>query len=431
MLPPSARPPGPAHANPQKGPVGRLLAAIARGLEGTPGRLRLAAGAAIVAAIVAGLGSGFALQQRAAALDDAQDSAANLVLLQGVRTNLGQADADAANAFLRFGLEPAAQQQDYATSLRDASVDLAAAARGADAADAALLGQVNDKLTQYAGLVEAARANNRQGLPVGASYLTVASELLRGDILTTLDQVADHEQDRTDDALGRAGTAVVWLILAIVVGVGGLVAVQLWLARRSRRILNVPAAGATALLVVFLLVGGVLMAVAQTQANETRDDAYADVVSLGSARVSAFEAKSQEAVTLIKRGSGTPEDTEWREAYNEADNWLARSGSLELRDQLTAYRVEHDEIRALDNEGNWDGAVELATAQGEGSANAAFAAFADASRDQLAAAARDTDDGLAEAGGGLAPMAWVLILVGVLAAGGAWWGISLRLDEYR
>ena len=29
------------------------------------------------------------------------------------------------------------------------------------------------------------------------------------------------------------------------------------------------------------------------------------------------------------------------------------------------------------------------------------------------------------------PAAWLLLLAGLVAAGGAWWGISLRLDEYR
>jgi hypothetical protein len=434
---PGAAPPGVASAGAppaekEPGPIGRVVEAVQRGLEGTPGRLRLAAGVAIVAAIVAGLGGGFALWERSAALSEAQDSAANLVLLQGVRTNLAQADADAANAFLRYGLEPKAQQQSYAAAIQAASTDLTAAARGADATDAAVLGQVNDKLTTYVGLVEAARANNRQGLPIGASYLSVASSLLRDEILVQLGKVADHEGSRTDDAYDRASAAAIWLTLSAIVGVGALVAVQVWLAQRSRRVLNLPAAIATAGLVVTLLGAGLLMAVAQSQAEDVRDGAYSRAAALGQARVHAFDAKSEEALTLIKRGSGTPEDQAWTDSYNQADAAVRRAGSdSALLTPLQAYGDKHKAIRDLDNSGSWEKAVQAAVATDPASANAAFNQFAGASRDALAAAAAQTDDGLGEAKGGLALMAWVLVLVGLLAAGGAWWGISLRLDEYR
>ena len=431
---PGGAPPAAAPGAPPQGPVGRVVDALRQGLEGTPGHLRIAAGVAILAAIVAGFGGGFALWERSSALSEAQESAANLVLIQGVRTNLGQADADAANAFLTFGLEPQAQQQDYATSLAAASKDLTAAARGANADDAAVLGEVNDKLTTYAGYIESARANNREGWPVGANYLTVASELLRGErgILEQLSQVADHEQERVDDAYGRASLAVLWFALAAILGVGALVWVQVWLARRSRRILNLPAALASALLVVVLVGAAVLMGVAQSQAEDVRDGDYARAAALGEARVDAFDAKSEEAVTLIRRGSGTPEDKEWTEAYDASFGAIQASNPDDpLLDRLLAYSNLHQAIRALDMKGDWEGAVARARDQGPNSANAAFAAFASDSRTALQAAAAGTDDGLDEARGGLTPIAWLLLLAGLVAAGGAWWGISLRLDEYR
>jgi hypothetical protein len=435
ITPPAPGGVAPAAAVPaETGPVGRVVDAVRQGLQGTPGHLRVAAGVAILAAIVAGFGGGFALWERSSALSEAQESAANLVLIQGVRTNLAQADADASNAFLTFGLEPQAQQQDYARSLAAASKDLTAAARGADAADAAVLAEVNDKLTTYAGYIESARANNRQGLPVGANYLTVGSDLLRGKggILEQLSQVADHEQERVDDAHGRASLAVLWFALAAILGVGALVGVQVWLARRSRRILNLPAALASALLVVVLVGAALLMAVAQSQAEDVRNGDYARATALGEARVDAFDAKSEEAVTLIRRGSGTDADTEWTEAYNDSVAAIQRAGRDDpLLDRLLAYENLHKAIRTLDMDGNWEGAVDRAVDQGPNSANAAFAAFASDSRAALQTAAERADNGLDEARGGLLPTAWLLLLAGLLAAGGAWWGISLRLDEYR
>jgi hypothetical protein len=417
---------------PETSPIGRVVDAFRRGLEGTPGRLRLAAGVAILAAVIAGLGGAAALRDRAGALQEAQDSAANLALLQGVRTNLGQADADAANAFLRFGLEPQAQQRDYAASLQAASRAIAAAARGANDADAQVLGEVNDLLTVYAGDVEAARANNRQGFPVGASYLNEASDLMREQILAKLAGVAGNEERRTDAAYDRAAGASSWLWLSVVVGIGGLLAVQVWLAGRSRRVLNLPAVLATGALVVVLIGAASLMAVAQNQADDVREGSYARAAALGQTRVAAFSAKSQEALTLIARGSATEADEEWKTQYESAVSALRRAGNdSSLVTPLDQYRQAHEALNALDTDGRWDQAVAAATATGAQSANGAFGTFATGSATALDDAAKATRDGLDEARGGLLPLAFVTLLVGLLAAVGAWWGISLRLDEYR
>jgi hypothetical protein len=413
-------------------PIGRVVAALRRGLEGTPGRLRIAAGVAILAAVVAGLGGAAALRDRAAALQDAQDSAANLALLQGVRTNLGQADADAANAFLRFGLEPQAQQRDYAASLQAASKAITAAAHGADDADAKVLGEVNDLLTVYAGDVESARANNRQGFPVGASYLNEASDLMREQILPKLAGVASNEERRTDTAYDRADGASSWLAISVVVGIGGLLAVQVFLAGLSRRVLNLPAVLATGALIVVLIGAASLMAVAQNQADDVREGSYARAAALGQTRVAAFSAKSQEALTLIARGSATTEDQEWRTQYDSALSALRRAGNdADLVTPLEAYGQRHQELNGLDTDGQWDQAVAAATGTGDQTANASFGLFATRSAQALDDAANATRDGLDEARGGLLPLAFVVLLVGLLAAVGAWWGISLRLDEYR
>jgi hypothetical protein len=430
---PATAPPGPA----DPGPIGRVVVSVQRGLEGTPGKLRIAAGVAILAAIVAGLGGGAALRARAVALSDAQESAANLVLLQGVRTNLGQADADAANAFLRGGLEPQSQQRQYVSSLAAASRDLAAAARGANDKDATTLGVVNDELTTYAGLVESARANNRQGYPVGASYLDTASTLMGDKILAQLSAVATNEERRTGDAYDRAGRAAIWLVLTAVLGIGTLIAVQVWLARRSRRVVNLPAALATLLLFVVLVGAASIMAVAQGKANDIRSGSYARAASLGQARVKAFNAKSQEALTLVARGSATAADKEWKDSYNEAVNAVQRAGGdSTMLTPLKDYATAHTTLNDADVNGDWDRAVKLANTTREEApnlqtANKAFDDFADASGASLAAAARSTDEGLDGARSGLMPIGFLVVLAGLLAAGGVWWGISLRLDEYR
>ena len=95
------------------------------------------------------------------------------------------------------------------------------------------------------------------------------------------------------------------------------------------------------------------------------------------------------------------------------------------------YASVHEQIRKLDDAGNWDGAVQLATGTGSKSGNATFASFDTSSGEQLNSLGEDTASQLDQAGGWL-PFAAVLGLVaGIVAALCAWWGVSLRLEEYR
>ena len=87
------------------------------------------------------------------------------------------------------------------------------------------------QLPVYTGLVEAARANNRQGFPVGAAYLRRASDLMRTTLLNAAEDVYTVEAHRTNadyktgTANGRltalAIVAVVFVLLLAVVAVRG------------------------------------------------------------------------------------------------------------------------------------------------------------------------------------------------------------------
>ena len=103
-------------------------------------------------------------------------SARQLIRVQKIQTDLLTADATATNAFLIGGLERPAQRATYDQAITEASALIAEAAR--QPADGAALAALNDEIV-HAGTVEQARANNRQGLPVGAQYMRIASTELR------------------------------------------------------------------------------------------------------------------------------------------------------------------------------------------------------------------------------------------------------------
>ena len=415
------------------------LSAVRGALEGSPGRLRIAAAAAVLACLVFALLGGSAFQAWGGALDDARGDAAQLVRVQGIQNNLLAADAAAANAFLSggaggAGAGGAAQAVSYASAASTAAGQVVAAA-AANPADAAVLASVNDELATYKGLVERALANNRQQLPVGAAYLRQAGDLLRGTIVPSLDQVSAADRQRVTDAYGSADAATGRLVAAGVIVLLGLVLVQLWLARRTHRILNPMLAAGTVGVLVALVAGAVALSGTAKRTTDVGSTSYAATVALAQARTAAFDAKSQESLGLINRGNSGPNEKLLGADLATATSSLAAARSAGAAgasaDRLTAWSAAHKAVRALDDKGKWVDARDAATGTGPGTSNAVFALFDTASAADLAAQAKAVDDGLSASRTLLLVLGWLTLVLGLVAAGAAWSGVSQRLEEYR
>lgn len=404
--------------------------ALRRSFAGSPGRLRLIALGAVVSVVISALLGAWALQMRSSALDKAAASSSHLLLLQNVQTNLVQADAAATNSFLGYGLEPEAQRLDYIASLEAASNDLALAAQHSDA-DAQALGEANAALTRYSGYISSARANNRQGLPVGANYLETASSLLSTGVIEKLEERVTADKAAVESAFSQGANARWLLLLAVVIGIGGLVYAQLQVTRHSHRYVNIPAAISTVGLVVVLAASAVIMSSAQSEASDVRNGPLEKATGLSDSRVAAFSAKATESLTLIARGSATADDDDWNGLITTARQELDGLAYPQASSALDDYVAGHEQVNGLDVKGNWDDAVELATATDEGSVNALFDRYADLTQDDLNTQRDAASDRLADANNQLLPTGILLLVVGLLCAAGAWWGVSLRLDEYR
>ena len=226
------------------------------GLAGTPGRLRALGALTVLAALLFGLAAGQAFRSADGALERAAANSDQLVRIQAIQTNVVQADADATNAFLVGGLEPAAQRADYTTAIASASRLIAEAAQH-QPADGPALGALNQSLIAYASEIEQARANNRQALPIGAQYLKDASANLRSDALPLLKNLVDANNERVAEEFDRAGRALLWLVVPGVLTLLVLGLALVWLARRTRRYVNLLLAAAALIVLVTLVVGAV------------------------------------------------------------------------------------------------------------------------------------------------------------------------------
>jgi hypothetical protein len=413
-----------------------------------PARLRLLLIALVALSVAWGVAAAWTVAQHASAAGRVATTSEPLsVDAQRIYRALSDADATAAAAFLSGGLEPLAARQRYSADVKRAATSLAAATGTAGQVPArSRLTVLSQELPVYTGLVETARADNRLGLPVGAAYLRQASGLMRGTLLPAAQAVyvQANAQLAADDG-GAAGLPLVAVAVAVVVGVA-LVWAQRWLARRSHRVLNrglVLASLAGLVSAVWLITA---LTSARVQVLTARDHGSAPVAALARAEIAALQARDDESLTLIDRGG----DDSFQQDFISVQHRLgpgpgtlltaaadaaqgspgAGAAAAAVRD-APAWFAAHQQVRRLDDAGNYGGAVQLAIGSAPSASGTLFTRLDTSlttaiSKDQAAfrstiAAARSAFTGL-EAG---------MIVLSVLMAVGCAWGLAQRIAEYR
>ena len=395
----------------------------------TPRRLRLLSLGVVVVGIIIGVVGTLIFSYLAVSLGRAKADVAQLIRVQQIQSNLLSADATATNAFLVGGLEPPAQRAAYDQAMSSTSALIADAAQ-AQPADGAALSALNQQVLSYTGAIEQARANNRQGLPVGAQYLRNASAQLRSDALPILDNLVSANAARAADEM-KAGVGYVILVVSLL-ALGGMIAAQLWLARRFKRTINVGMLASSIVLLVIVI--GTLVVVQQLRSglNEISSGSLAAVNTAANARINANNAKSNESLTLIARGSGQAFEEAWKSSANSVSESLGRlPDQPELASQWQAYADVHSQIRALDDGGQWEKAVARATGSGKNSSNTVFGTFDGNLAGYLDSVSQDASNSLADEQPVMVVAAILILLGGLAAALLGRWGVAERLREYR
>ncbi|WP_201847740.1 hypothetical protein [Myceligenerans indicum] len=424
-----AAPHRPGSRTPQDGLARRTASAV----SGTPARLGLAQLASVLACAALGIAGFLAGTGQAADLDTAHADAVDLVVTHELRNALVSADASATSAFLVGGLEPTATRESYSENLAAAAHAIPPlAARAPEHAEE--LATVSEAVQRYAGLVESARANNRQGFPVGIGYLDLASATLRDEVLPVLDDVADHVTVRMGGHLSAVSSRQALLL----VGAGALVVlglVQWWLARRTHRMISPWMVVATTV----ALVGGVAASIGVIGGNVVARNVaagpYAATVASSAALAEATDAKSQESLTLIKRGSGREHEERFEESTARAAALLSASDDAVGTGRPTGQLLQtwldaHAEIRALDDSGRWEDAVAAAVATDDDSATAAFETFAAQAGQDVTTTGERAAVVLTKASAVSHAAGWVALVAGLLAACLTTAGIWTRQREY-
>ena len=423
-LPATAAAPVPAALT----PLGATPAEIASPVGDTPARLRRLRLAVVSSGVVLAILGTAAMALLTLTLRQSANDVEQLVRVQTIETDLLVADANATNSFLVGGLESPQRRAAYDNALAEVA-GLVSQSAQAQPADADALAALNTHVLDYAGLVEAARANNRQGLPIGAQYLRQASNGLRADALPVADALV---QANTERATASLSTAWGWVLpLLGLAATAVFVVVQVRVARQFRRRINPGLLVGSLVLAGLSLVSLVALGALASSVGGARSS-FDDVSNAGTSRVQANLAKSSESLTLIARGSGQAYEDSWKASSASVTDHLSgiRDASV-FTDQWDAYGAVHTQIRTLDDGGSWDDAVALAIGSGKSSSNAAFAPFDQAVASFVSGTGTSAVDSLRGHHTGLVLGCVLTFVAGLGAAWSGSRGIATRLREYR
>ena len=433
--------------------------------RGTPDTIRLLLAVLVVLSLAWGVIAALTAEQHASAASDVVAVSEPLSLdAEQIYQSLSDADATAANAFLSGGLEPAAARQRYNADISAAAIRIEAASAmvGASAARTAVPGRLTKQaaaaatatgddlatlsagLPVYAGDVETARADNRLGLPLGAAYLRTASALLQGPLLTAASNIYTHENGLLTSASAQA-TGLPLLVIAIVVGLGigyVLLRTSRWLTRQTHRVINYGLLVALVACVISLVWLASAFAIGRTELLHAQQSGSAPAEAFARADVAALRAHADESLTLIDNSGDDKYQADFvaqqkllgpagpgslLAAVQSAPGSSGGTAAAAATDAKAWYRA-HTALRALDNSGNHQAAVNSALS---GESAAAFAQLSAAlgngiTADQAtfalsARSGRDAFTGLAIG----------MIVAALVMVGGSAWGLSRRLAEYR
>jgi hypothetical protein len=419
----------------------RPLRRLADQRRTTPGRLRLILLGLITLGLVAGLLTGLtAAGARAGTAELGERAQPLLIEAETVWSALADADTTAAQAFLAGGLEPAELTRRYEDDLRRASAALAEAARltpaRGPAADA--IRGLTTGLPEYAELVSTARANNRQGLPVGASYLATASQLSRATLQPQAEVLLREAESAVSGAYAEARSTglLVVLMLVLLALIAALVLTQRHLSRTTHRTFNVPLVAATAVTVALTLGAAGVLSGQRGHLSAAEEHGSRPIGILAEARILALQERSDEALTLVARAGSGEHEADFAKKRARLDALLGElvrigGGDQRFRDAADgqfAYVSEHEQVRRLDDAGSYTDAVKRAIGA---KATATFAGVTD----NLGAALEEHKDRFTyEAGAardGLGWLAWLGPLLSLLICALALTGLRARLEEYR
>lgn len=397
----------------------------------TPGVIGIIALAVVAICVLAGVVCGGQLDaridERNAVLTSSEPFA---YAAQNLYAALSAADAAAASAFLSGGIETAPMRAQYQQALARAASALADATAGTSNTETrTAMAEISAQLSAYTALVEAARANNRQGFPIGSSYLREASSLMQTSLLPGAEKIYTGNLATVEGDQRAVGSlpivSLALLVLALVVI--GIASVMLY--RRTNRQFNVGLVVAAA--IVLVVIGWVVVAtqLAAGEIEKSRTEGTARFEQLAKARILAQQARTDETLELIARGDIAAGEKSFYGHLEELGS-LLEAAPPATADSVQKWTASHRKQTEAYEGGDYPAAVAQAIGPDPAASAAQFVAVESSLRDGIERTRETLRDRVAAAGAWLAWSPTGTLVLMVVAAAAAVVGLWPRLKEF-
>jgi hypothetical protein len=381
----------------------------------------------ILAGVVSAAGLNGRIAEQRAVLNHSEPFA---YAAQNLYAASSAADAAAATASLSGRGQTPLMRARYQQALAAAASALADATAGApDAETRTVLARVSANLATYAGLVEAARANNVQGFPIGSAYLREASSSMQDNLLPGAEKIYTADLARVDEAQRRIGSLPLVGLTLLALALAATVIGSVVMFRRTNRRFNLGlvVAAVVVVLVMGCIVGAVRLAAADIDRGRT--EGTARFGQLAEARILAQQARTDETLQLKTRGDITASEKSF---YGHIDDLVARIGTASpvASDAVKKWVSSHGQQVDAYLAGDYPGAVAQALGTDTGASGAQFAVVESSLRDAIEQSRATMRGYMSDADRYLAWTPTATLVLMVLAAAAAVIGLWPRLREF-
>lgn len=399
-----------------------------------------------------------------------KDSAPSVIAAEHIKSALSAMDADAVNELLAAPGQAAQALKAYEERREEASKALIYAAQNITYGDAERkpILQLQLALGEYEVRVQQARdfSESRRD----AAYLAAATKMdsvlwPAADALEKAKLDVLQDTYRTRRSLASFGLLVLVFIGLVLIAL--LVALQMFLFRRTNRILNLPLIACTLVCLAVLQHAAATHAAAMHQLKVAKEDAFTSLHALWRARAVGYRASADEGRFLLLRSGGAaferdftaqvdnlaklPEGASYEEAADQAikgnkprnftgfladelnnitfkgEGEAAKAALIALR----YYIAGDDHIRALEHAGKHQEAIAQAVGSRSGQSNWAFEEFDRDLQRTLDINQTAFDRAVQEGFQSLWGFEWVALAAGAALCILLWLGIRPRLREYQ
>jgi hypothetical protein len=214
-----------------------------------------------------------------------------------------------------------------------------------------------------------------------------------------------------------------------------------WLARSTRRRLNIGfVAGGLAVLVMVIWVGTVL-AISTTETRSAKDTAAQSLKTITTLAITAQQARADETLALIRRGDESVRKQSYYQRIDalekDLSDYLSRPDAidkvdLQQADQLlNRWRQADDRMNAYIAVGNYQAATQVALGTGEEDSTPAFDKLEQSFDKAIQESRRQLRNDIVNARSVLSGATAGTLVLSVFAAAALAFGLWPRMSEYR